>query len=402
MDWLDILRRIESGEDDRTEFKRGAGDLKPIGRAIAAFANSDGGIIMLGVDDIGTIVGVREAPDSVTERLTACLQSGLSAPVQARIGRNLDPLGWVHWIEVPRQRGFEPLRHEGRVLVRRGRANGEPSPAELQDMYNAFGCIMTEERTIDAARLDSIDFQAFREYLGWLGLDVAGEPQPDPESDLRARGVVTDIGGETRATLYGVLAFGRTPQSYPQTRSFFVECVAYGGNDQSAEVLQAAEGKGRIHEQVERAVGWLMGLRRNESLRGLTREDVPLVPVAAAREVLVNAVAHRDYAITGSKILVEVFLDRVVVTSPGSLPNGLTIESVVRGGNPRSRNESMANFLVSARKMEQRGRGWPIVRRAMSRHNGTEPEILEDRSARFVRVTLRLGSGRPDGGPEGG
>jgi ATP-dependent DNA helicase RecG len=132
----------------------------------------------------------------------------------------------------------------------------------------------------------------------------------------------------------------------------------------------------------------LQGLGRFERYQGLTRTDVPLVPPAAIREAIVNAVAHRDYAITGSKVLLEVFNDRVVVTSPGRLPNGITVESVMRGGNPRSRNESIANSLLVLRKMEQRGRGWPVMRRAMREHNGTEPELHEDHQARFVRVTL--------------
>lgn len=362
----------------------------PAGRAIAGFANSEGGLLVFGVDDSGSVVGVKGSPDGVAERLTAFLQSGMSAAVQARLGRHEEGGASVHWVEVPRQRGFEPLRYHGRVYVRRGRASVEPSPAELQDLYNLFGYVLTEERAIDAARLEAIDVGAFRAYLERLGLDLRSEPQPELESDLRARGVLTEIGGELRATLYGVLAFGREPQSYPQTRSFWVECVAYGGTDRADEVLQVAEAKGRLDEQIDRAVGWLRGLGRLERYAGVTREDLPLMPVAAAREAVVNAVAHRDYAITGSKTLLEVFADRVVVTSPGRLPNGITVASVMRGGNPRSRNESVANALLAMGKMESRGRGWPVMRRALLEHGGAEPTLEEDREARFVRVTLPL------------
>ena len=70
MTWLDILQRIDRGENENTEFKRGPGDLKPTGRAVAAFANTDGGVILMGVDDSSSILGVREDADSVSERLT--------------------------------------------------------------------------------------------------------------------------------------------------------------------------------------------------------------------------------------------------------------------------------------------------------------------------------------------
>ena len=388
MEWLDILVYLEAGEGQGTEFKRGLGDLSAVGKAICAFANTRGGVIILGVEDSKGIVGVREDAESVQERLTAFLQTGCSSPVSARVERHEDPNGWVHWIEVPRQRGFEPLRYDGRVWVRRGRSSVEPSPTELQELYNAFGYILTEERSIEAATPEQIDLQGFRKYLQAIGLDTLGEPQPDDVDDLRNRGVITELGGALHPTLYGVLAFGKEPQRYPQTHNFRIECVAYGGNDRASRVLQVAEGLGALDEQVRRAVGWFEGLGRFESYRGLLREDRPLLPQAAIREALVNAVVHRDYAITGSKVLLEVFAQQVDVSSPGALPNHMSSESVRAGGHPRSRNELMANYMVAKGLMEQRGRGWPVMRRAMREFNGTEPDLVQDD---HVKVTFHLG-----------
>ena len=80
MEWLGILERIELDEGRYTEFKRGLGDLSAIGRAICAFANTEGGLIVLGVDRSEEIVGVKEGAEKVQERLTAFLQTGCSAP----------------------------------------------------------------------------------------------------------------------------------------------------------------------------------------------------------------------------------------------------------------------------------------------------------------------------------
>ena len=390
MEWLDVLNRIGAGESEQTEFKRGPGDLSAVGRAVCAFANTEGGVVILGVTDAQEIVGVSEDAERVQERLTSFLQSGCSSPVTARVGRHKDPNGWVHWLEIPRQRGYEPLRYDGRVWVRRGRSSVEPSPIELQDLYNAFGYIFTEERTIQAATAAHIDLQAFRAYLQRSGLDIEDEPQPTDEDDLRNRGAVAELGGMLHPTLYGVLAFGKQPQGYPQTHNFRVECVAYEGGDRASDVLQVGDASGRLDEQVQRAVGWFSGLGRFESYRGLIREDRPLLPPAALREALVNAVVHRDYAITGSKVLLEVFSRHVDVTSPGGLPNHMSVESVRAGGHPRSRNESMANYMLVMGFMEQRGRGWPVMRRAMREFNGTEPEIMQDDDSRFVRLRFYL------------
>ncbi len=390
MEWLGVLKCIETGEGRSTDFKRGLGDMSTIGKAMCAFANTEGGVIILGVDDAQAIVGVREDAERVQERLTSFLQSGCSAPVSALCGRHHDPSGWVHWIEVPRQRGLEPLRYDGRVWVRRARSSVEPSPSELQDLYNDFGYILTEERSIQAATSSHMDLARFRAYLRALGLDTEEEPQPAAEDDLRNRGVLTKSGDALRATLYGVLAFGSDPQRYPQTRNFRVECVAYAGEDRASDSLQVADAGGRLDEQVQRAVGWFAGLGRFETYRGLVREDRPLLPRPAIREALVNAVVHRDYAITGSKVLLEVFGRHVDVTSPGTLPNHMSVESVRAGAHPRSRNESLANYMLAMGFMEQRGRGWPMMRRDMREFNGSEPEIAQDERNRYVRVTFRL------------
>ncbi len=394
MEWIEILTRIQIGESQSTEFKRGLGDLSAVGKAICAFANSDGGVLILGVDDAQKIVGVKEDVEKVRERLTSFLHTGCSAPVSARTGCHKDPKGWVHWIEVPRQRGFEPLRYDGRVWVRRERSSVEPSPSELQELYNIFGYILTEERAIQPATSRHIDLQGFREYLQALGFQTDEGPQPSKMDDLKNRGVLVELGGILHPTLYGVLAFGKEPQMYPQTGNFRIDCVAYEGNDRSDRALQVADARGTLDEQVRKGVGWFLGLGRFELYRDITREDRALLPEQILREALVNAVIHRDYAITGSKILLEVFSDRVDVTSPGGLPNHVSVESVRAGAHPRSRNELMANYMVAKRFMEQRGRGWLVMRRAMREFNGTEPEIMAEPT--HVRVTFRLDPVRAD------
>lgn len=394
MDWLDVLARIERGEDDQTEFKSEL-DLRAVGKAVCAFANSRGGIVILGVNDAQKIVGVSMAVEKVQERLTTFLQQGCSSQLFAHLGWHKDPDGVVHWIEVPPQRGFEPLQYGGRVFVRRGRSSVQPSPVEIQDLYNTFGHVLTEERVIQDAGASDVDMDAFRKFLQKQGLDIDAEPQPSDTDDLRNRHVLADLGGELHPTLYGILAFGKRPQKYPQTRNFVIDCAVYGGDDRASDVLLVSKVAGRIDEQVKGSVDWFSSLGRLELYRGLIREDRHLLPLKALRESLVNAVAHRDYTITGSKILLEVFAQHVDVTSPGGLPNHMSVESVRAGGLPRSRNEWMAHYMVEMGLMEQRGRGWPIMRKEMCQFNGTEPDIVQESDGSSVRVRFRMGS--PEG-----
>ena len=101
------------------------------------------------------------------------------------------------------------------------------------------------------------------------------------------------------------------------------------------------------------------------------------------------------------------FERRVDVTSPGTLPDHMTVERVRAGANPRSRNESMAHYMAATGFMEQRGRGWLIMRSEMRAFNGTEPDLMQDEPNKFVRGPFawtrmrardRIGEGAVSGG----
>ncbi len=390
MEWIDVLQRIQSGEDERTEFGRFRSfSEKDWQEAICAFANTEGGLVVLGVANDGSLDGVPMDSEQVQERLTDGLQNALGVPVRARLGRHQDPKGWVHWIEVAKMRGPEPLRYRGRVLVRRGRSNVEPSGSELQELYNSFGLVFTEERVIPGTGPGDIEPETFRRFLAGKGVNIDAEPTLPFETDLLNREVLDrDMDGALRATLFGLMCFGKDPQGFGPTRNFWVDLVAYAGTDRADPVLLSGEARGRLDEQIERCEAWLRSLGRNERYAGMHRADEWPVPLRAFRECVVNAVAHRDYTILGSKVLVEVFDDRVLVTSPGALPNHKRPESVLAGGTPRSRNESMANYLFDLGLMEQRGSGYPRIAREMRSFNGTAPKLENDREERWVRVTL--------------
>ena len=88
MNWPDVLGRIEAGEGARTELKRGLGNFRAIARTLCAFANGNGGLLAIGVDDSGAISGVDEDPESVQERITSFLHSGCGRPLTAECDRH--------------------------------------------------------------------------------------------------------------------------------------------------------------------------------------------------------------------------------------------------------------------------------------------------------------------------
>lgn len=278
---------------------------------------------------------------------------------------------------------------------------GEPESTELQELYNIFGIVLTEERIIPDTSAADIEVEAFHAFMRRRGVDLTNGDELTLETDLRNREILDeDMDGKLRATLFGLLCFGRSPQEHGATRNFWIDLVAYAGTSRADDVLSSAQARGRLDEQVTRAEGWLRSLGTQEHYEGLVREDRWIVPRSAIRECLVNAVAHREYSVLGARILVEVFDDRFVVTSPGALPNHKRPESVLAGGVPRSRNEAIANALFDLGLMEQRGSGFPRISRAMLEFNGTAPKLEHNRDERWVRVTLwRVAAGVGDGVP---
>lgn len=244
--------------------------------------------------------------------------------------------------------------------------------------FRSFRPWFTEERIVPLTSVSDLDLQVFGRFLRRRRIT---------EEDLLDFGLLREVAGERLPTLYGILGFGRTPQAHPHTTSFLIRCAAYAGEDRGATVVCAGAADDRLDEQVRRAVGWFRSLVW-PGRRGPLRENPPWLPPEALREALVNAVAHRDYAIRGSAILLDVFSDRAEITSPGTLPDHGIVESVLVGGAPRARNETMANLLAEADLMEKRGRGWSLMRNAMRRFNGTEPRLVNRPDGDLVRVIL--------------
>ena len=390
-EWPDVLDRIKAGESEVTEFRRGADNLPAIAKTICAFANGRGGLLIIGVDDVGTIVGEKANPDRVHDWLCNILDAGCGHTVSAYLDRYESGSRWVHWVHVGRHhRGHGPFSYGGRFWIRRGRATAPPSESDLLDLFIAFGLVITERQTVSTATVADIDLTAFRSFMRAQAMEPDLDPQPDIEDDLRNASACRMVDDTLRPTLYGLMVFGKEPQGFPHTISMHILCAAYAGTDRASDELSVGESRGQLHEQADRAVGWFKSLGHRVSYEGPYRQDHHFIPLNVLREALVNAVIHRDYAVVGSHVMLEVFSDRVDVTSPGTLPNHMTVAEACGGGTPHSRNEFMANAMVVRRQMERRGRGWLMMRRAMREFNGTEPEMINSTGGRYVRVTFRL------------
>jgi ATP-dependent DNA helicase RecG len=200
-----------------------------------------------------------------------------------------------------------------------------------------------------------------------------------------------------RPTIAGLLLFGREPQRLLPSAE--VVLVRYSGTEMSDTFIRETA-RGSLPEQIRAAEAFLVANMRkgariadgssvrfaNQALTtSFRREEKPEYPMPAVREVIVNAIAHRDYQIRGEEIRVLMFTDRIEVYSPGRLPGHITVENIVE--ERFARNEVIVQVLTDLGFVERLGYGIDRILRQMSEAGLPKPKFEE--TANGFRVTLR-------------
>jgi predicted HTH transcriptional regulator len=185
----------------------------------------------------------------------------------------------------------------------------------------------------------------------------------------------------------GIVLLAKDPSAVlPQCR---ILCDAYRGLEPDSTSADHEDVRGPAPQTIERALAFIdRNTRHPMKIVGLNRVRLDEYPVEALREGLVNAVAHRRYEDAGRKIILEVFSDRVVVSSPGFPPAPITVASLRKGNyKPCSRNPVLAQCLSYFHRIEERGSGFRRMRQGMLDH-GLEPPLLGTDSGYF-QVTFK-------------
>ena len=405
MNQTDLLRLIAGGESSRVDFKRD--DLHPgkLAAVIAGMLNLDGGQVLLGVEDDGEVSGLSRASGKAEEWIMQVARDHLAPPI-IPTWEVTDSEGGakVGIVTVPANAPDKPYKcKQGSHWVTKVRVSTTTRDAtreEEQRLYQQSGGLRYGLKPVPGTSAADLDARRLEDYFVRIRGD--GEmPRPGSESWRRLLcnlELATETGGGTYATVDGMLLFGQNAGRFlPQCG---IRAVCFAGHEPGYATKSDENIKGPLVALfsvgdelvetgvVERALDFV---RRNtgtsatlEDGRRVERRDFP---EAAVREVVVNALVHRDYSIAGTDVLLSVFDDRIEVQSPGSLPNTISIEGR-RAGGRYARNQVMMSIMRDYGYVEGLGMG---IRRqvipAMARHNGTEPDFLEEES-RFT-VCLR-------------
>jgi ATP-dependent DNA helicase RecG len=268
---------------------------------------------------------------------------------------------------------------DGNYLIRDGADNQPLSPRALRRLMMARGELSWEAQTPEDVTLEDLDWEAVASYVEKLEM-LSDVP---PETVLLRRGCLVTQKEDVVPTFAGLLLFGRDPQRW--VRGAEIEMARFGGREMGDAFVRQTIG-GTLPHQLGQAEAFLIDNMHSIVRIGpnLTRDEQPQFPLEAAREALVNAVAHRDYGISGDQIRVFMFADRLEVTSPGHLPGPVTVDNIA--DERFSRNEVIVQVLADMGFIERLGYGIDRMIRLMREHDLAPPRF-EEKAGGF-RVTL--------------
>jgi len=380
MDTSELKEILSRGEDSKTQFKTRFTHIDGLASEICAMANTDGGIIVVGVSDKGEIVGV----DNIT-RLNQWVSSAASQKIDPPISVVTENIRinekLVVIIKIPRGTNKPYAANKTEFWIKVGADKRRATREELRRLMQASHSMYADELPVPNTSLADLDISYFKDfYEKEYGLKLEEDP-------LQLERVLKNLKliNNGNLTLAGLLLFGDRPErSRPQ---FIVKAVAFIGNEVGvSEYLDSENLEGTLYEQYRNTMAFLKrNLRKVQRSRNFNLPGKMAVPAVALEEAVVNALVHRDYFINSS-IRVFIFDNRVEIISPGKLPNAVTVE-IIKQGIQVARNPILLSF-AGRLGLPYRGIGSGIRRiiAECKKEGIPEPEFVEDKAAEEFKV----------------
>ena len=393
----ELLEIIASGENSGVEFKRDDLRIQDLAKELVAFSNLEGGMVLLGAEDDGTITGL--ARDDLEEWvLNVCRDKIRPAIIPFfEVVRGVRDNQDVAIVRVTRGYDVHALWHNNtnRYLIRAGSQSREASPEELARLFQQRGSMRAELRPVSGAVLANLDQRRLRNYFG----NIRQQDVPEDENGEAWRSLLinTEVMTEEGVTVGGMLLFGTIPNRFLPHAG--IDAVAFSGTEQDYDAQERTTLRGPMtpllgkgNDLIENGIveQALEFVRRNTRVvvdtQGGRRVERLAYPPDAVREGIVNSLIHRDYLLTSTDIQLAVYSNRLEIVSPGRLPNGITPDRM-RLGTRSTRNQLLKDVMRDYRYLEHMGMRIPRkIILGMKEHNGTEPDLIEQDERFLVRL----------------
>lgn len=377
-------------EDQYFDRKRIKIQPRDIAKTIIAFANADGGTIVVGITDEGKFEGIKSKdrdyinrilnshrewcipiPKVVTEEVTIMNLNGEE-----------DSILFIH-IEPSYNRVIK--RNDEYIYLRVGDRSNELKLEEIRAIEYDKGERAFEEEVVENATLDDLDrdvLDIFKENMGSTNLS--------DEEILESRGLLIKKGNERYLTYGAILLFAKYPTKfYTNARIRFIRYDGIKANvGTDLNIIKDINIEGPLHKVIEETKKTISGqLRDLNTLDSKTGKfvTIPEYPEFAWQEGIVNAVTHRDYSLKGSHIQIIMFDDRLEIISPGKLPNLVSLDKIT--STRYSRNPRIARILSEFKWVKELGEGVKRIYKDMQMFFLDPPEFSEPDNS--VKLTLK-------------
>ncbi len=365
MDSIELQELIRGGEDLHTDFKERLGSPSELAKDIVCFANTDGGQLLVGVADDGTVVGIDDS-DAVHRAVDNTAYNNCQPPVTVVQEVVEIEAHQVVVVRIPKGSRRPYRTNKGRYYVRTTSGCRDASREELLRLFQASQSLFYDETPLVHLGPETLDLGAFRHYLELTG---QAELELEEEHLLRNWGLAAN----GHPTIAGLLLFGFDPQRHLPFAQ--INAARIPGTDVSADPLDRKDCTGRLLDVVEQAERFCyLHLPIPHEIRGFEPEPRPELPSAVMREAIVNAVAHRDYTVHGP-IRIFILDDRIEIHTPGRAPNSVD-EGAMRNGVHVVRNPRIYARLSDAGLTTRAGTGIRRILRLVREAVGREVEIV--------------------------
>jgi len=380
----DVLEAIRRDEHEASEFKSSFIKNGELAEYIMSFAHKDGGIIYIGVDQktkqpsgkIKTIT--QDHLNRINCAACDCLMPEVSGVTTQEV---LVKGNCVLAITVPKSNKIHQHTN-GKILIRRGSENVAFTGKALEQ---AIVRSVELENRYDGLPLPSTSFAHIDQSLVTIYAKSILSRNPkskistqSTEDIVKSVGAVEEHEGMLRPTPAGIMFFNSKPQFLlPQSCVTFLHFAGTdvtSGDGIGGLYISNEEVGGTLPDIIERTSALILSnMKRRSVMNAFKREEIPEYPHWAVREALINAIAHRDYSVIGSKIQVRMFSDKIEIQSPGGLPGHVTVDNIEK--EQFTRNQKVMRLLEDLGFVEQRGIGVNNMIKAM-REAGLEPPIF--------------------------
>jgi len=374
---------IQGGESDKIEFKESLSLSEPIGQTISSFSNAQGGIIIIGLNDSGEIKGV-DVGENTLEKLANRIKHHTDPKIYPSIStENIDG-NEIVVIDV--EESLEkPVFYRNRAYKRVGKSTHKLSSSEIRKLTKNSGeKVYWDEQRCEDASLDDIDWHFVKdEFIPLYEERIEKDTEGKPKDILRSLGCIID-GKVTNAS---ILLFGKDPQQF--FRNSYVALARYKGERVGTRRLDYKEFKGNIFQQINKCSEYIrehIAVMSRLKPGEIRREDIPEYGTFSIRELLTNAVCHRDYSDQGSKVIIKMFSNSIEFYNLGGLSKGITADNITT--KQYSRNPIIAKVLAKVEYIEELGEGWDKIIREHEEHP-LSPELPRIESDEYsTNVTI--------------